>query len=99
MVNDVSTIVGLTADGSRRTLSPLVISGSDEVTQALMDVSVAVYTGDTATAALCEAAAERITDEGVVTLEVVTERFDAIEFFSGAKDSLATSVHATCGVP
>ena len=98
-VNGVSTIVGLTGDGSRKTLSPLVISGSDEVTQALVDVGLAVNTGDTATASLCEAAAARVTDEDVVTLEVITERYDAVEFFSGAKAPLATSVHATCRVP
>ena len=98
-VNDVSTIVGRTADGSRKLLSPLVISGSDEVMQALTDVSLAVNTGDTATASLCAAAADRVSDDEVVALEVITERYDAVGFFSGAEESLASSVHSTCGVP
>ncbi len=98
-VNNVSTIVGRTADGSRKLLSPLVISGSDEVMQALIDVSLAVYTGDAATASLCAAAADRVSDDEVVALEVITERYDAVGFFSGAEEPLATSVHATCGVP
>ncbi len=98
-VHDVSTIIGRTADGSRKLLSPRIISGSDEVKQARVDVNLAVHTGDTATASLCAAAADRVSDDEVVALEVITERYDAVRFFSGAKEPLAASVHATCGVP
>ena len=98
-VNDVSTIVGRTADGSRKLLSPSVISGSDEVMQAMIDVSVAVNRGDAATASLCAAAADRVDNNEVVALDVITERYNAVRFFSEAEEPLATSVHATCEVP
>ena len=100
-VNDVRTVVGRTADGTRVTLSPEAISGSDEVMLAAADVGRAVAAGPAATAALCGDVAHRVGTRGprdVVTIEVVTERYDAIAYFGGDEEPAALTVHSSCRV-
>ena len=97
--NDVRTAVGFTGTGERELLSPLLISDSDEVMQAVQDVGDAVAAGTTE--ALCFDVAARVADSDrneLVSVAVVTERHDSVEYFRGAEDPLAVTVHAECGV-
>lgn len=98
--NEVRTAVGHTASGDRRLLSPRLISGSDEVMQAVQDVGDAVRAGEAAD--LCRAIASRVAESGrseLVQVAVVTELHNSVEYFRGAEDPLATTVHAECPVP
>ena len=97
-VNDVPTVVGRTEAGERKLLSPLAISGSDEVMQALTDVRNAVARGAAAAAALCAEVAERVRGDDLATLEVVTETYNTVDYFRGAKTPLEVQLHAECEV-
>ena len=100
-VNDVSAVIGRGSDGNRQLLSPQLIGNSDEVMIVLRTVNNAIRAGGGATATLCNAVAGRVWAEGhtsIVRIEVVTERYDTIAWFSGDKEPIATTVHATCEV-
>ena len=97
VVNDVPTVIGRTPEGERKLLSPLAISGSDEVMQALTDVGNAVARGNAG--AFCADVADRVAGKDLVTIEVVTETYNTIEYFRGSEVPLDTRLHATCEVP
>ena len=98
-VNDVPTVIGRTPDGERTLLSPLAISGSDEVMQALTDVGNAVRRGTAAAEDFCADVADRVAGKDLATLEVVTETYNTIDYFRGSETPLDTTLHATCEVP
>lgn len=96
--NDANTVVGITAAGERRALSPQRIAGTDEVIQAVGHVYDELASGNAAR--LCSDVARRIATSGpsdVVAVEVVTERQDAVAYFRGARHPEVT-VHAACAV-
>jgi hypothetical protein len=96
--NNANTVVGITAAGERRPLSPQRIAGTDEVIQAVGHVYDELAAGNAAE--LCSDVAGRIAAGGpadVAVVEVITERQDAVAYFQGARDPEVT-VHASCDV-
>ncbi len=97
----VDTAVGITADGSVARLSPTMIAGTDEIIIATVTVGKALADGTAAE--LCSDIAGRISGsnltsgEGrIVAVEVVTERFDAVQWYDGDRTPLQRTVHARC---
>ncbi|MEX0683608.1 MAG: hypothetical protein WD904_00890 [Dehalococcoidia bacterium] len=92
--------VAIDASGERSALPPEAIA-NDEVVQAFETLRQAIRQGADATARLCERAAEWSDGHGADTarVEIVTDTFNAIRYFEGDKEPLATTVHATCEVP
>lgn len=96
--NSADAVIGLTADGERRTLSPQRIAETDEVIQAVGFVYNELAAGRADR--LCADVAQRVADAGpsqVVTVQVITERQDAVAYFQGVRDPEIT-LHASCEV-
>lgn len=96
--NSADAVVGVTADGERRTLSPQRIADTDEVIQAVGYVYNELAAGRADR--LCSEVAQRVADAGptqVVAIQVVTERQDSVAYFQGARDPEVT-LHASCQV-
>ncbi len=98
-VNDVHTAVGLTPEGERQLLNPVVIGGSDEVMMAVQTVGDAIAAGRADD--LCDDIAARLAGRGsaLAVVEVVTERHHSVDYFRGLRDPLAVEVRASCRVP
>lgn len=94
-VVDLDTVVLVDDDGRRR-LSPEEIGGTDEVVSAAVAVDRAVAAGPSAAADLCADVAERV--DGPGTVEVVTERHDAVAFLRDDAPPIEVTVHARCPV-
>ena len=98
----VHRVVGLDGAGSRVRVPPELIA-NDEVMQAARTVYHAVRKGRRATARLCRESAERVPRwdhlRDVVRLEVVSERFDPIRYFSDGAPPERVWRHARCTVP
>jgi hypothetical protein len=87
-------------DGERTVLPPEAVA-NDEVIQAYETLRQAVGQGADATARLCARAAEwqaGRSDEPA-RVEIVSDTYNAVAYFEGDKEPLATTVHATCEVP
>jgi hypothetical protein len=91
----IDTAVGIDETGRRVRLSPAEIAGGVEVIRAGATVSKSIARGDVGD--LCREITTRVDRAGVTTIEVVTERHDAIAWFRGAKQPLDVVVHASCG--
>jgi hypothetical protein len=81
-------------------LDPERIGATDEVILAGATVSDAVNAGHADR--LCDDIARRVASAGpdeAIAIEVVTERYDAVEWFGGNRAPLARVVHARCPVP
>ena len=90
------TAVGVTADGDEVLLGPWTIGGSDEPMHAMETVRFAV--ADDTTDALCVEIAQRLdgprTD--ITSIEVRTDTMDAVAWFAGDEDPVASVVHSRC---
>jgi hypothetical protein len=95
-VNAFDTAVGVTGDGEVRRLSPEEIAGGYEVIHAAYTVSKAIRASDAD--GLCVEIAERVRDDDVTRVEVVTETHDTITWFEGDETPMARIVHADCAV-
>jgi hypothetical protein len=97
----VDTAVGLRADGSPVTLSPMLVTGTDEVILAASTVSNAVAGGADRTARLCAEIAGRVAGRRpeVVQVRIATETLDAVGWFDGLTTPSDVEVRATCPVP
>jgi hypothetical protein len=98
----VDTAMGLRADGTAVTLSPRLVSGTDEVILAASTVSNAVAAGPERSARLCTEIAARIGSgqPDVVEIRIATETVDAVRWFDGdTTPATAAEVRATCPVP
>jgi hypothetical protein len=96
----VDTAVGLRADGTTVTLSPRLVTGTDEVILAASTVSNAVAGGPDRTAGLCAEIAARLAGRPNVThVRIATETVDAVDWFDGGTTPSAVEVRATCPVP
>lgn len=101
----LSTVVGIDAAGAQRWLDPRLLNGTREVVQAAAVISDEIRSGQAAR--LCTEVADRVEDrqhgdavaDRVVRLEVVTVRYDAVDWFGGDHQPLERTVHATCPVP
>ncbi|MEN9803913.1 MAG: hypothetical protein RIS41_760 [Actinomycetota bacterium] len=98
-VEPVHTAVLVGSDGEVDRLSPTQISGNDEVIIAAQLVYRAI--GRDGGATLCDDIARRILDprhEGA-TIEIVTEKYDAIAWYEGRRSPISRVVHSSCRVP
>jgi hypothetical protein len=96
----VDTAVALDASGAVERLGPERIAGTDEIILATATVGGAINAGTTD--ALCTEIAGRVASSGpasAVTIEVVTERYDAILWYRGDRTPIDKTVHSTCAVP
>lgn len=99
----ISHVVAVSEDGRRRALPPRIVA-NDEVMQAHATVRKTVRRGKRASAELCESVARRVASRGgaladVRRVEVRTDRYDAVAYFSGDREPLRSKVHARCRVP
>jgi hypothetical protein len=93
----VDTAVALAADGTVIRLTPAEIGGTTVVNQAASVVTTAIVGGQAEE--LCTAIAGRVAGEpGAATVEVVTERYDAVQWFDGDRTPIDRVVHARCPV-
>jgi hypothetical protein len=97
----VDTARGLRADGSTVTLSPGLVTGTDEIILAASTVSNAVAAGPERTKRLCDEIAGRLggSRPDVVQVRIATETLDAVGYFDGQTAPSAVEVRATCPVP
>jgi hypothetical protein len=92
---DTAIVVDATDQISR--IDPRDIAGTDEVILAAVTVSDALRDGSAGL--LCDDIVTRLgtrLPEGA-QVRIVTERYDAIEWYSGDRSPLSTVVHAECG--
>ena len=95
----IDTAVGVAADGSALRLEPEVIAATTIVNQAVTVVSDAIASGRADR--LCGDIAGRVRTGGpaeAIAVEVVTETYDAPEWFDGNRQPVGRHVHARCGV-
>jgi len=97
----VDTARGLRADGTTVTLSPRLVTGTDEVILAASTVTNAVAAGPDRTARLCTEIAGRLgaSRPEVVQVRIATETVDAVGYFDGDTTASAVEVRTTCPVP
>ncbi|MDA2957704.1 MAG: hypothetical protein O3B66_05690 [Actinomycetota bacterium] len=96
-VEPVHTAVVTAADGAVRRLSPTQISGNDEVIIAAQLVYDAIRRDGGEV--LCADIAVRLSDvETGSEVEIVTERYDAIDWYEGRKSPISRVVHTSCRV-
>ena len=97
----ISHVVAVSADGERRPVPPSAVANA-EVIQAFETVRQALRQGPEATQALCNRIAAGLVDPGgqgaTTRVEIVTDRFDAVAYFEGNTQALASTVHAQCEV-
>ncbi len=96
----VDTAVAIGPNGEAWRLDPERLAATDEVILAAATVSRHVRAGTAEV--LCEEVAGRVASDGpagATTVEVVTERFDAVAWFDGERTPLERVVHASCEVP
>ena len=88
------------AAGVRSPLPPVAVA-NDEVIQAFETLRQAVRQGPDATARLCTRAADWYAGrgQGPARVEIVSDTYNAVAYFDGAKEPVATEVHASCEVP
>ena len=96
----IAHAVVIDANGERSALPPVAVA-NDEVIQAFETLRQAVRQGPDATARLCAHAADWYAGghEGPARVEIVSDTYDAVAYFDGDKQPLATEVHASCEVP
>lgn len=96
----VTHVVGLSFDGQRRRPVPPPILGSDEVLQAAATIHGAVRGGRARE--LCRQVAERLASASEWSdfewVEVASDRYDVLEYFSGARAPLERTIHTRCRI-
>ncbi len=97
----VHRVVAYDEAGTRVQISPEMIA-NDEVMQAARTVYHAVRKGRESAARLCRETAVRVRGapkfDAVVRLEVVSDRFDAVAYFTGDRTPLRSWHHAVCEI-
>jgi hypothetical protein len=78
----------------RQRLSPQVVGGTDEIVLAAVTVSKAIEEGPAGLARLCREVAGRVDEAG--TIEIVTERHDAVTLLQDDADPMDVEVHHRC---
>jgi hypothetical protein len=93
----LTAAVGVEADGSVRRLSPAAIAGGQEPIHAVavLDHAIEAGTADE----LCTEIVDRLQQtDGLVAVEIVTERHDVVGWFEGNTEPMARNVFARCPV-
>lgn len=97
--SEIVHVVGWSREGRHRPVPPELL-GTEEVMQAHQTVRVAIRRGHARD--LCQRTAERVhADPGYADLEhleVRTDTYDAIAYFTGDTKPRATRIHARCPV-
>ena len=96
-VVELPSAIAIAPDGDRRTLPPSAVA-SARVIQAFETLRQAIREGADTTHALCGRIASRLDPEHAAAVEIVTESFDAVAYFSGEKEPLTSRVHVRCDV-
>ena len=98
-IEPVHTAVARGEDGSIRRLTPTQISGNDEVIIAAQLVFDSI-SRDGGTV-LCGDIARRMSTSSdmIDTIEIVTEKYDAIDWYEGRRSPVSRVVHTSCPVP
>jgi hypothetical protein len=91
-VSRIDTAIRVDADGTRRALNAYQVGGTDQPVQAFRTVQQAIRTARTPE--LCSEIARRFASG--VTIEVVSEEYDAIAWFDGDREPISREVHASC---
>ncbi|MCA9717956.1 MAG: hypothetical protein H6713_35650 [Myxococcales bacterium] len=104
---DTSTVVhhavGRTAAGERVRIPPRLVA-NDEVLQAAATIQGAIRRGGRTSRALCRAIARNTAAHSaaafaaIENIEIVSDRYDSIEYFAGDTTPIKTRVHARCPV-
>ena len=89
----LDTVV-LVRDGERERLSPEVVGGTDEIVLAAVMVSNAIGDGPVGLERLCSEVAARV--DAVGTIEIVTERHDAVALLRDDAPPTDVQVHHRC---
>jgi len=102
-ITRVDQLLAVSADKSRRPVPPRLVA-NDEVLQAASTLHTAIRRGRKASAALCRQVAARVAADpdwaDVVRLELVTVKFDALQYFAGDTTPQGKPrVRARCKVP
>lgn len=95
---DIPHAIAVREGGIRRVLPPDAVL-NDEVIQAFETLRQAIADGPEATLVLCERIAARAGRPNDTSVQIVTDRYDAIRYFDGDKEPLRSTVHASCEVP
>lgn len=98
-IEPVHTAVLVDSEGEVTRLSPTQISGNDEVIIAAQLVYESI--GRDGGVILCDDISRRIVEPSTrgATIEIVTERYDAIAWYEGRRSPISRVVHASCAVP
>jgi len=95
----VTHALGVTRDGGRRPLPPLISAGNRGVLQSQVSVIRGIQTD---AAGYCREVVERVkaSDEhdDIVAVELATSLFDTIAYFESSSDPLDRRVHMRCEV-
>jgi len=95
-VVDIDTAVRVD-DAGRHRLSPELVGGTSEIVSAAVTVSRAIAEGAAALARLCGEIADRVDEPG--SIEIVTERHDAVALLQDGAQPLEVTVHERCDGP
>ena len=90
----VNTAVFVDASGSIYRLNPEIIAGTDEVILTAQTVSLSIANGTTAQ--LCAEIRDRFDAKTTGQIEIVTEVFDAVNWYADDKSPISRTIHATC---
>ncbi len=95
----IAHVVAIDAAGNTAALPPEAL-GTGEVIQAFETVRQAIRQGSASTASLCSEVAEWARDHRgeAVSIAVVTDTYDGIDYFEGATEPLTSVTHHTCEV-
>ena len=97
--------LGVTPEGDRVPLSPLVASGNREVLQAMMSIHQGTHrSGARGRADFCDEIAGRVAEAGdelseITHVELATSEFDAVAYFDVGPEPVHRRVHHRCEVP
>lgn len=99
-----STIVtaqGLRDDGTRRTLTPTLIGGSDDplIVVGELRAALAAGRGDERCATIAARVGGRPSLDDLDTIEIVSERHDTVRRTLGENSLIERSTRAECAVP
>jgi hypothetical protein len=90
--------LGVTTEGVRRPLPPMVATGNREVLQAMVWLGAALRDPPRACREIAARTAASRAHDDIRTVELVTSDFDAVAYFEGPRAPVERIVHIRCGV-
>jgi hypothetical protein len=102
----ISHALGVTDEGERVPLPPIVSAANREVLQSMMIIENAIGGGPARVASFCNEVAARVAERRddadfarFVAVEIATSTYDGVAYFAGDTGPLERRVHARCVVP